>query len=329
MAKTHHTKVLIIGSGPAGYAASIYAARAGLEPILVTGLEQGGQMTTTTDVENYPGFPAIMGPELMKEMLEHAKKFGRKEEGIINDLIVSVDLKSNPKKMVGDSGDIYLADTVIIATGAQAKWLGLPSEEQYKGRGVSGCATCDANFFRGQEVMVVGGGNTAVEEALFLTNLVSKVTLIHRGDKFRAEQIMQDRLFKNPKIEVLFNTELQEVKGDVKGVNGAKVKNNKTGATTDISLSGIFIAIGHKPASELFKGQVDIDKDGYIVTEKGSTLTSVPGVYAAGDVMDKVYRQAVVAAGTGCMAALDAEEYIASLEAVPVPKKAKAKTPNP
>jgi thioredoxin reductase (NADPH) len=311
MSKTHRTKVLIIGSGPAGYTAAIYAARANLKPTLVAGMQEGGQMTITTEVENYPGFAdPIQGPWLMEQMKKQAEHVGTE---MINDLITSVDLKSNPKKVVGDNGDTYLADTVIIATGAQAKWLGIPSEEQYKGKGVSACATCDGFFYRGKEVVLVGGGNTAVEEALFLTNFATKVTVIHRRDSFRAEKIMQDRLFNNPKINVIWDSTLDEVTGDGKGVTGAKVRNLKTGKVTDLKADGVFIAIGHKPASEIFKGQIDIDSDGYILTKPDSTETNIPGVFAAGDVMDKTYRQAVTAAGKGCQAALQADKYIAHL----------------
>jgi thioredoxin reductase (NADPH) len=313
MTKTHRSKVLIIGSGPAGYTAAIYAARANLKPQLVAGMQQGGQMTITTDVENYPGFEnAVQGPDLMEAMRKQAEKVGTE---MFTDTITSVDLKSNPKKAIGDSGDVYLADTVIIATGAQAKWLGLPSEEKYQGRGVSGCATCDGFFYRGKEVVVVGGGNAAVEEAIFLTNFATKVTVIHRRDSFRAEKIMQDRLFANPKIKVVWNSALEEVLGDGTGVTGAKIRNVETNALTELPVHGVFIAIGHKPATEIFKGQIDMDKEGYLVTKPGSANTNIPGVYAAGDVMDRTYRQAVVAAGMGCIAALDAEKYIAALEA--------------
>jgi thioredoxin reductase (NADPH) len=311
MSETHKTKVLIIGSGPAGYTAAVYTARAGLEPTLVAGMQPGGQMTITTDVENYPGFAdAIQGPWLMEQMKLQAENVGT---NMVNDIIVSVDLKSNPKKAVGDSGNIYLADAVIITTGAQAKWLGIPSEEQYKGKGVSACATCDGFFYKGKEVIIVGGGNTAVEEAIFLTKFASKVTVIHRRDSFRAEKIMQDRLFSNPKITVLWDSTLEEVTGDGKGVTGAKVLNLKTNKVTDLKVHGIFVAIGHKPASEVFKGQVDMDSEGYILTKPDSTATNIPGVFAAGDVKDKVFRQAVTAAGMGCMAALEADRYISHL----------------
>jgi thioredoxin reductase (NADPH) len=313
MSKTHRTKVLIIGSGPAGYTAAIYTARANLKPMLVAGMQPGGQMTITTDVENYPGFAnPIQGPWLMDQMKEQAEHVGTE---MVSDLITSVDLKSNPKKLVGDSGDIYLADAVIIATGAQAKWIGLPSEKTYQGKGVSACATCDGFFYRGKEVIVVGGGNSAVEEALFLTNFATKVTVIHRRDSFRAEKIMQDRLFKNPKIEVIWDSALEEITGDGNVVTGAKIKNLKTGQVTDKKIDGVFVAIGHKPSTDLFKGQVDIDADGYIVTKPDSTQTNIPGVFAAGDVKDKVFRQAVTAAGMGCMSALEADKYIAALEA--------------
>lgn len=313
MAQTHHTKVLIIGSGPAGYTAAIYAARANLKPMIVAGMQPGGQMTITTEVENYPGFAAaIQGPWLMEQMKAQAEHVGTT---IINDLIVSVDLQSQPKKCVGDNGDIYLADTVIIATGAQAKWLGLPSEQTFQGKGVSACATCDGFFYRGKEVLLVGGGNTAVEEAIFLTNFATKVTVIHRREGFRAEKIMQERLFKNPKINVLWHTTLDEVLGDASGVTGARLKNVQTGAASDIKVDGVFIAIGHKPSTGVFKGHVEMDEDGYILTKPDSTATKIPGVFAAGDVKDKIFRQAVTAAGMGCMAALEADKFIAHLEA--------------
>ncbi len=324
MTQTHKTKVLIIGSGPAGYTAAIYTARANLQPLLVAGMQPGGQMTITSDVENYPGFAeAIQGPWLMEQMSAQAAHVGTK---MIQDTIVSVDFTTTPKKAIGDSGDIYLADAVIIATGAQARWLGLDSEQKFKGRGVSACATCDGFFYRGKEVMVIGGGNTAVEEALFLTNFASKVTLVHRRDSFRAERIMQDRLFKNQKISVIWDSALDEALGDDKGVTGARIKNLKTNATTDIKLDGIFIAIGHSPSTEVFKGHIKIDDEGYIVTKPDSTATDIPGVFAAGDVKDKVFRQAVTAAGMGCMAALEADRYLAHLEAEhPVAAKAAVK----
>jgi thioredoxin reductase (NADPH) len=326
MSKTHHAKVLIIGSGAAGYTAAIYTARANLKPLLVAGMQPGGQMTITTDVENYPGFASVIqGPWLMDQMRLQAEHVGAE---MITDTIVSIDLNANPKKAVGDSGDIYLADTVIIATGAQAKWLGLPSEAQYQGKGVSACATCDGFFFKGREVVIVGGGNAAVEEAIFLTNFATKVTIVHRRDEFRAEKIMQDRLFNNPKIEVVWDSALEEVLGDGKGVTGARIRNLKTNQLTDLKAEGVFIAIGHKPATDLFKGQVTIDSDGYIVTKPDSTATNIPGVFAAGDVKDKVFRQAITAAGMGCMAALEADKYIAALEAAHTLKK-KANPPNP
>ena len=319
MSKTHHAKVLIIGSGAAGYTAAIYAARANLKPLLVAGMQPGGQMTITTDVENYPGFASVIqGPWLMEQMRQQAENVGAE---MVNDTIVSVDLNANPKKAVGDSGDIYLADTVIIATGAQAKWLGLPSEDQYKGKGVSACATCDGFFFKGREVVIVGGGNTAVEEAIFLTNFATKVTIVHRRDSFRAEKVMQERLFSNPKIEVIWNSTLEEVVGDGKGVTGVKIRDVNTNQVTDLKTEGVFIAVGHKPATDIFKGQVNIDADGYIVTKPDSTATNIQGVFAAGDVKDKVFRQAVTAAGMGCMAALEADKYIAALEAASILKK--------
>lgn len=314
MSKTHHKKVLIIGSGPAGYTAAIYTARAGMEPTIVAGMQPGGQMTTTSDVENYPGFAKkVDGTWLMEQMKEQAENVGTE---MINDLIVSVDFKSSPKKLVGDSGDIYLADAVIIATGAQAKWLGIPSEEAYKGKGVSGCATCDGFFYKNKEVVVIGGGNTAIEEALYLSKIAAKVTIIHRRDSFRAEKIMQDRVFNNPKINVIWDSALDEVTGDGKSVSGARIKNLKTGAVTDLKTDGIFVAIGHKPATDVFKGHMQMDAEGYLITKRpGYPETDIPGVFAAGDVTDKHYRQAVTAAGMGCMAALDAEKYLAALEA--------------
>ena len=310
MSTTHRTKLLIIGSGPAGYTAAIYAARANLKPILVAGMQPGGQMTITTDVENFPGFAKpIQGPWLMEQMRDQALHVGTQ---MISDMIMSVDFESNPKKCVGDNGDIYLADSIIIATGAQARWLGLPSEDQYKGKGVSACATCDGFFYRGKEVVLVGGGNSAVEEALFLTNFATKVTVIHRRDSFRAEKIMQERLFKNPKITVIWDTVLDEILGDGMGVTGVKIRNLKTGAVQDMATHGVFVAIGHTPATGIFKGHIEIDSDGYIITAPDSTATKVPGIFAAGDVKDKVFRQAVTAAGMGCMAALEADRYLAA-----------------
>ncbi|MBT3139602.1 thioredoxin-disulfide reductase [Phaeobacter gallaeciensis] len=310
MAETRHTKVLIIGSGPAGYTAGVYASRAMLEPILVQGIEPGGQLTTTTEVENYPGFTEVQGPDLMIKMQEHAQAMGCE---IIGDIITDLDLSKRPFTAKGDSGNTYTADAVILATGARAKWLGMESEEKFKGFGVSACATCDGFFYRGQEIVVVGGGNTAVEEALFLTNFASKVTLIHRRDELRAEKILQNRLEKNPKIETLWFNQLDEVYGTDAplGVEGVKVKNVKTGEITDIPCKGVFIAIGHAPASELVKDTLDTHMGGYVVTKPGTTQTSVPGVFAAGDLTDHIYRQAVTSAGMGCMAALDAERFLA------------------
>jgi thioredoxin reductase (NADPH) len=310
----HHSKVLIIGSGPAGYTAAIYAARASLEPIIVTGIQQGGQMTITTDVENYPGYEeVIQGPWLMEQMQKQAEAVGTK---LIYDMIGDVDFSQRPFKMKGDMGDTYTGDTVIIATGAQARWLGLESEEKFQGFGVSACATCDGFFFKDQAVAVIGGGNTAVEEALYLTNHASKVTLIHRRDSFRAEKILQDRLFKNEKVEVIWDSALDEVLGggDPLEVTGARVRNVKTGDTQDIPVEGVFIAIGHDPATEVFKGKVDMDDEGYVLTAPDSTATNIPGVFAAGDVKDKIFRQAVTAAGMGCMAALEAANFVAEHE---------------
>lgn len=315
MATEHKTKVLIIGSGPAGYTAAIYAARANLKPIIVQGMEPGGQLTITTDVENYPGFAeVIQGPWLMEQMRDQAANVNTT---IITDFITDVDFSSRPFVCKGDSGDTYIGDTVVIATGAQAKWLGLPSEEKFQGAGVSACATCDGFFYRGKDVIVVGGGNTAVEEAIFLTNFASKVTLVHRRDELRAEKILQDRLFKNEKIECLWHHELDEILGDeppMGGVTAARLKNVQTGETQDIPVHGVFIAIGHAPATALFKGKVDMNDHGYINTAPDSTATDIPGVFAAGDVTDDKYRQAVTAAGMGCMAALEAERFIAENE---------------
>ncbi len=313
MAETKHTKVLIIGSGPAGYTAGVYASRAMLEPVLVQGMEPGGQLTTTTEVENWPSFVEVQGPELMVKMEEHARAMGCE---IIGDMIVDLDLSERPFKAKGDSGTLYTADAVILCTGARAKWLGLESEEAFKGFGVSACATCDGFFYRGQEIVVVGGGNTAVEEALFLTNFASKVTLIHRRDELRAEKILQERLFKNEKIETLWFHELEEVVGDdnPKGVTGVKVKHVETGEISEIPAAGVFIAIGHAPASELVKDQLELHNGGYVKVEPGTAKTSIPGVFAAGDLTDHVYRQAVTSAGMGCMAALDAEKFIAENE---------------
>jgi thioredoxin reductase (NADPH) len=314
MAKTKHAQILILGSGPAGYTAAIYAARAMRNPVLVQGMQSGGQLTITTDVENYPGFAdVIQGPWLMEQMQAQAKHVGTE---LISDHIMQVDLKKRPFVLKGDSGDTYTCDVLIICTGAQARWLGLPSEAAFQGFGVSACATCDGFFFKGKDVVVVGGGNTAVEEALFLTNFARKVTVVHRRDGFRAEKILQDRLFKNPKIEVIWNSALDEVLGtsEPKGVTGVRLKNVVTGATKDLKADGVFIAIGHAPATELFKGQMEMRPSGYLVTKPGSTETSIPGVYAAGDVTDETFRQAVTAAGLGCMAALEAEKYLAHQE---------------
>lgn len=315
MPAEHHTKVLIIGSGPAGYTAAIYSARANAKPILVDGLQVGGQMTITTDVENYPGFAdVIQGPWLMEQMRAQAAHVGTV---MVSDTIVKVDLSRRPFRCVGDSGDVYVGETVIVCTGAQARWLGLPSEQRLRGFGVSACATCDGFFFRGKQVCVIGGGNTAVEEAIYLTNHAAKVTLVHRRNSLRAEKIMQDRLFRNPKIDVIWDSAVAEILGtdDPPGVTGVRLKNMKSGKETQLPVDGVFVAIGHEPATALFRGQLDIDKDGYIVTAPDSTTTSVPGVFAAGDVKDKVFRQAVTAAGMGCMGALEAERFLAAHEA--------------
>jgi len=342
MAEVHKTKVAIIGSGPAGYTAAIYAARANLQPIVINGNTPGGQLTITTEVENYPGFAeAIQGPWLVEQMQKQAEHVGAK---IIYDHVAQVDFSKRPFKLSGESGDSYEADAVVIATGAQAKWLGLESEKEFQGFGVSGCATCDGFFFRGKEVIVVGGGNSAVEEALYLTNHASKVYVVHRRDKFKSEKILQDRLFKNPKIEVIWNHALDEVLGSQssnsvaqsaessnsvaqsaessnsvaqsadgpKTVTGARLKNTLTGEIREMKIDGIFIAIGHKPNSDLFKETgLEIDAEGYILTKPNSTATNIPGVYAAGDIQDKIYRQAITAAGTGCMAALEIEKFLA------------------
>lgn len=316
MTKTTHAKVLIVGSGPAGYTAAIYATRAMLEPLLVAGLQPGGQMTITTDVENYPGFAeTIQGPWLMDQMKAQAENVGTK---FADDVIVEADLKSRPFRLKGDSGTTYTCDALIIATGAQARWLGLPSEEAFKGHGVSACATCDGFFYRGKDVAIVGGGNTAVEEALFLTNFANSVTLVHRRNSLRAEKMLQQRLFDHPKIKVVWDTAVDSVEGTSapKSVTNVKLKNVNTGALTDLAADGLFVAIGHVPATELFKGQVDMDADGYIKTAPDSTATSIPGVFAAGDVKDRIFRQAITAAGTGCMAALEAEKYLAHSESL-------------
>jgi thioredoxin reductase (NADPH) len=314
MPDRHHSKVLILGSGPAGLTAAIYAARAGLEPMLVHGLQPGGQMTITTDVENYPGFAeAIQGPWLMEQMTAQAAGVGTK---MFSDVVVSLDLARRPFEARGDSGAVYSGDTLILATGASARWLGLDSEKRFQGFGVSACATCDGFFYRGREVAVVGGGNTAAEEALFLTNFATKVTLIHRRDSLRADKTNQDRVFRNPKITVKWNHVVDEIlgEGDPPAVTGARLRDVASGKLSELKVDGVFIAIGHDPASALVKGQVEMDREGYVITAPDSTATSVAGVFAAGDVQDKVYRQAVTAAGTGCMAALEAERYLAALE---------------
>jgi len=309
-----HAKVLILGSGPAGYTAAIYAARAMLNPVLIQGSQPGGQLTITTDVENYPGFAdVIQGPWLMEQMKAQAEHVGTE---IVFDHVSEVDLKRRPYRLVADSGDVFTCDTLIIATGAQARWLGLASEERFKGHGVSACATCDGFFYKGKAVMVVGGGNTAVEEALFLTNFATKVTVVHRRDAFRAERILQERLFKNPKIEVVWNAAIDEIVGtdEPRSVTGVRLRNTKTGAVSERRTDGVFIAIGHFPATELFKGQLGMKDSGYLITKPDSTETSIPGVFAAGDVKDDIFRQAVTAAGMGCMAALEAEKYLAVVE---------------
>lgn len=306
-----HSKVVIIGSGPAGYTAAIYAARAMLEPVMINGIQPGGQLTITTDVENYPGFAdVIQGPWLMEQMKAQAEHVGTK---ILNDLIVEVDFDHRPFTLKGDSGKTYTADAVIIATGAQARWLGLPSEQKFQGFGVSACATCDGFFYRDKHVIVVGGGNTAVEEALFLTNFASKVTVIHRRSEFRAERILQDRLFKHAKIEVRWNTELADITGNQMppSVTGAVLKNTATGETETVAVDGIFVAIGHTPSTAVFRDKLDMKPGGYLKVKPGTTQTNIPGVYAAGDVTDDVFRQAVTAAGMGCMAALEAERFLA------------------
>ena len=310
MQETTHTQLLIIGSGPTGYTAAVYGARAMLEPVLVQGIQPGGQLTITTDVENWPGDGQVQGPDLMARMESHAREAGAE---VASDHIDSLDLSRRPFVAVGDSGTTYTSDTLILATGAQANWLGLPSEEEFKGFGVSACATCDGFFFRGQEVIVVGGGNTAAEEALFLTRFASKVTLVHRRNQLRAEKILQKRLFENPKIHLLWDHVIAEIHGrrEPKGVTGAIVQNKVTGSESKIDCSGVFIAIGHSPASGLVAGQLELRNGGYVVTEPGSTRTSIPGVFAAGDLVDDIYRQAVTSAGMGCMAALDAEKFLA------------------
>ncbi|GJD87941.1 MULTISPECIES: thioredoxin-disulfide reductase [Methylobacteriaceae] len=325
---THKTKALIIGAGPAGYTAGIYAARANMKPILVTGIQPGGQLTITTDVENYPGFAAaVQGPDLMEQMRLQAEHVGTQ---ILYDTIVSVDLSKRPFVAQGDGGDTYVADTLIAATGAQARWLGLPSEIEFNGAGVSACATCDGFFYRGKEVVVIGGGNTAVEEALYLANLASKVTVVHRRDRFRAEPILQDRLFAHPKIEVVWNHVVDEVLGrrePVKAVTGVRLRDANSGATRDVPADGLFVAIGHDPATKLFTGQLELLEGGYIKIVPGTTRTNVEGVYAAGDCAEFVYRQAVVAAGMGCMAALEAEKFLAEHSPDPQVRKEELQEP--
>jgi thioredoxin reductase (NADPH) len=312
MSQVRHTRLLIIGSGPAGYTAAVYGARAMLEPILIQGIQAGGQLTVTTEVENWPGDVEVQGPELMARMEAHARATGAE---IVPDHIARLELDKRPFTAIGDGGTVYTADALILATGAQARWLGLPSEEAYKGFGVSACATCDGFFYRGREVVVVGGGNTAVEEALFLTNFATKVTLVHRRDELRAEKILQDRLFRHPRIAVIWHHAVDEVIGerDPRGVTGVRLRHVLTGAEQVVPCDGVFVAIGHAPASQLVDGQLETHHGGYVVTKPGSTATSVPGVFAAGDIADPIYRQAVTSAGMGCMAALDAERFLAAL----------------
>ncbi len=315
MAAARHCKVLIIGSGPAGYTAAIYAARANLQPILIQGLGVGGQLAITTDVENYPGFAeVIQGPWLMEQMATQAANCGAE---LVFDSIVEVDLARRPFACRADSGDSFLAESLILATGAQARWLGLPSEKAFAGHGVSACATCDGFFFRNKPVAVVGGGNTAVEEALYLGQMASSVTLIHRRDQLRAEKVLQDRLFRHPKVEVLWNKVVEEILGEdqPRAVRGVRLRDVRSGALSEIAVEGVFIAIGHDPATQLVKGQLELDRDGYVITAPDSTATAIPGVFAAGDLQDKIYRQAVTAAGSGCMAALEAEKFLAGLPA--------------
>ena len=314
MPERYRSKVLIIGAGPAGYTAAIYAARANLQPILVTGLQPGGQLTITTDVENYPGFAeVIQGPWLMEQMHAQAEHVGTR---MILDMVAGLDLGRRPFVATGDSGDVYIGDTVILATGAQARWLGIPGEDAFRGFGVSACATCDGFFFRDKDVLIIGGGNTAVEEALYLTNHARHVTLVHRRDTLRAEKILQDRLFRNPKIEIVWDTIVEEIIGipEPPQVTAARLRNLRTGAVSDRPCDGVFVAIGHTPVTGLVAGQLPLDADGYVVTAPDSTATAVPGVFAAGDVRDKIFRQAVTAAGMGCMAALEAEKFLASEE---------------
>ena len=320
MPRTHHTKALIIGAGPAGYTAAVYAARANLEPIVVQGLQPGGQLTITSDVENWPGETSILGPALMDKLQAQAEHAGAR---LVYDIITSVDFTRRPFTCMSDGGDTFVADTVIIATGAQAKWLGLPSEQAFLGAGVSGCAVCDAAFFKNKDVLVVGGGNTAVEDALYLTRHAAKVTVVHRRDRFRAEKIMQDRLFAHPRVEVVWDTVVDEILGEGKPakVTGVQLRNVKTDAVARRPVDGVFVAIGHSPATGVFQGHLPTDSDGYILTAADSTATAIPGVFAAGDVKDKIYRQAVTAAGMGCMAALEAEKFLAEHEG-PAPAQA-------
>ncbi len=327
MGDTKHSRVLIIGSGPAGYTAGVYASRAMLEPVLVQGIQPGGQLTITTDVENWPGDTEVQGPDLMQRMESHARSVGTE---VISDHIQTLDLSKRPFVAEGDGGTIYSADAIILATGAQAKWLGLPSEEHFKGFGVSACATCDGFFYRGLEVVVIGGGNTAVEEALFLTKFASKVTVIHRRDELRAEKILQHRLFNNPKVEIMWDHQLEEVFGtdDPRGVEGIRVKHTQSGEVTEVACKGVFVAIGHAPSSELVSDQLELHSGGYVVTKADSTATSIPGVFAAGDITDHIYRQAVTSAGMGCMAALEVEKFLADQEAeANVPEVRKSETP--
>ena len=311
MAKTEHAQVVIIGSGAAGLTAAIYAARANLKPLLIEGLQPGGQMTITSDVENYPGFAdVIQGPWLMEQMKKQAEHVGTR---IVSDIVTAADFGQRPFRLTGDGGTVYLADSVIVATGAQARWLGLPSEQHFNGRGVSACATCDGFFYRGKDVAVIGGGNSAVEESLYLAQLASSVTLVHRRDSLRAEKIGQDRLFRHPKIKVIWDSVVEEVlggKGQFDGVTGLRLKNVKTGLTSELKVDGMFVAIGHVPATKIFRGKLAMDDDGYLITQPNSTVTNVPGVFAAGDCVDKVFRQAVTAAGLGCMAALEADKWL-------------------
>jgi thioredoxin reductase (NADPH) len=314
MPTLHHSRVVIVGSGPAGCTAAIYAARANLQPVLIKGLQPGGQLTITTDVENYPGYAlAVQGPWMMEQMEQQAARFGTQ---LIDDAIIAADLGQRPFRLTGDSGTVYTGDSVILCTGASARWLGLASEAKFQGHGVSACATCDGFFFRGRAVAVIGGGNTAVEEALFLTNFASRVTLVHRRDRLRAERILQDRLFRNAKIDVIWDHVVDEIVGGdtPPAVTGIRVRHVQTGVITPLAVEGVFIAIGHAPNTELFRGQLDMDNEGYILTRPDSTATNITGVFAAGDVQDKVFRQAVTAAGTGCMAALEAERFLATLE---------------